>query len=154
MHKIQAENVGKPFEVAIVTSRFNEDITGALHDGAVARLLELGIDSQHITSVWVPGAVEIPLVAQRFAELTRFAVVICLGAVIKGETHHYEYVCEQVNYGCQRVALDCKKPVIFGVLTTLNKAQAQDRIGGKHGHYGRYSADCAYEMVSLLRQIE
>lgn len=153
MQKIQAETIAKPFDVAIVTSRFNEDITSALYEGAVARLGELGISHENITSTWVPGAVEIPVVAQRFANLDRIAAVICLGAVIKGETHHYEYVCEQVNYGCQRVALDCQKPVVFGVLTTLNKAQAEDRIGGKHGHYGRFSADCAYEMVSVLQQI-
>ena len=153
MRKIHAEALDKPFHVAIVTSRFNDDITDALYEGAVARLNELGIQGDYITAAWVPGAVEIPVASQRFAELEHISAVICLGAVIKGETNHYEYVCEQANYGCQRLALDTKKPIVFGVLTTLNKAQAQDRIGGKHGHYGRFSADTAYEMVSVLRQI-
>jgi len=154
MHKIHPQKIETPFQVAIVTSRFNEDITNALYDGAISRLLELGIPNQNITSAWVPGAIEIPIAAQRFALLDRISVVITLGAVIKGETHHYEYVCEQVNNGCQRVALDSQKPVVFGVLTTLNKAQALARVGGEHGHYGRYSADCAYEMVSVLAQVE
>ena len=154
MRKIHAETVSKPFHVAIVTSRFNDDITNALFEGAVARLNELGISDEYITAAWVPGAVEIPVTAQKFAESDSIQAVICLGAVIKGETNHYEYVCEQVNYGCQRLALDYKKPVVFGVLTTLNRAQAEDRIGGKHGHYGRFSADTAYEMVSVLQQID
>lgn len=139
--------------IAIVTSRFNEDITTALYEGTVTRLHELGIHDDYITPVWVPGAVEIPLIAQRFAKLEWVSAVICLGAVIQGDTDHYEYVCEQVSYGCQRVALETGKPIIFGVLTTRNKAQAEERIGGKQGHYGRNSAECAYEMVSLLRRI-
>ena len=154
MHKVLAGPLSQPCNIAIVTSRFNEDITQELYAGAIERLQELQIDSQWITTTWVPGAIEIPIVAQRFALLPRIAAVICLGAVIKGETHHYEYVCEQVSYGCQRIALDCQKPIIFGVLTTLTKAQAQARVGGKKGHYGRYSADCAYEMISLLQQIQ
>lgn len=153
MQMIHAQTLDKPVHIAIVISRFNEDITGALFEGAVARLKELGIDEQHITAAFVPGAVEIPVTAQRFAKLEHIAAVICLGAVIKGESSHYEYVCEQVNNGCQRLSLDSEKPIIYGVLTTLNKAQAIDRIGGNHGHFGRFSADAAYEMVSVLQQI-
>lgn len=154
MTEIQEKSILKPVSIAIVTSRFNEEITTALYEGAVARLDELGICSDNITAVWVPGAVEIPIVAQRFAELDRIDAVICLGAVIKGDTDHYQYVCEQVNYGCQQVALQTRKPIIFGILTTHNQQQAQERIGGSQGHYGRHSADCAYEMISILRQIK
>ena len=153
MRQIHAEAISQSFQLAIVTSRFNEDVTQPLFDGAVSRLQELGIRSEDMTAAWVPGAIEIPLVAQHFAELETISAVICLGAVIKGETDHYDFVCQQVNYGCQRLALDHNKPIVFGVLTTENLTQALDRVGGKHGHYGRYCADTAYEMVSVIRQI-
>jgi 6,7-dimethyl-8-ribityllumazine synthase len=98
--------------------------------------------------------VEIPLVAQSLAKTGRFAAIICLGAVIRGETGHYDYVCGQVSDGCQRVALDNDLPIIFGVLTTDNEEQALDRVGGRHGHKGREAADTAVTMISLLCQIE
>lgn len=153
MQTINAQIVKQHYNVAIVISRFNEEITMALYNGAAARLKELDFSDEHITSVWVPGAVEIPLVAQRLARANSYEVIICLGAVIRGETSHYDYVCDQVSQGCQRVALENDIPVIFGVLTTENEAQARDRIGGKHGHKGREAVDTALEMVSILRQI-
>lgn len=153
MEIIRAEDLHKPFNLAIVVSRFNEDITKALLDGAVERLRELEFSDENITVTWVPGAVELPIVAQRFAKREDIQAVICLGAVIRGETTHYDYVCSQASDGCQRVALEQDKPIIFGVLTTENKAQAIDRIGGAHGHKGRDAADCAYEMVSILSQL-
>lgn len=141
------------FNVAIVTSRFNEHVTQKLFAGAHERLLEHGYSEEQITSVTVPGAVEIPITAQHLAMTERYAAIICLGAVIRGETGHYDYVCEQVSQGCQRVALDHGIPVIFGVLTTENDEQALERCGGRHGHKGREAADGAVEMISLLTQI-
>lgn len=153
MQIIHAEDMHNQFNLAIVASRFNHDVTKPLFNGTIERLHELGFTSDHIMAAWVPGAVEIPIVAQKFASLGKIAAVICLGAVIRGETTHYDYVCQQVSYGCQRIALDTGKPIIFGVLTTEDEQQALDRVGGKMGHKGREAADCAYEMVSVLHQI-
>jgi 6,7-dimethyl-8-ribityllumazine synthase len=97
----------------------------------------------------VPGAVEIPFAVQRLAQLNRYDAIIALGAVIRGETTHYDYVCEQVSQGCQRVMLDFDCPVIFGVLTTENEAQALDRVGGNHGHKGKDALDCALQMIAI-----
>jgi len=153
MKIIHAEDIQSHFNIAIVVSRFNEDITERLLSGALERLKELEFEEKHITVAWVPGAVEIPITAQRFANTKKYEVIICLGAVIQGDTDHYQYVCEQVNQGCQRVALSHNIPLIFGVLTTKNKEQALERVDGP-SHHGRSSADAAYEMVSVLRQIE
>ena len=141
------------FAIGFVVSRFNEGFTRPLLDGALARLKERGFEEADITVVWVPGAVEIPIAAQRLAQLGTLEAIIALGAVIRGETTHYDYVCSQVSEGCQTVALQNDVPVIFGVLTTENEAQAQDRIGGKHGHKGHDAVDAAIEIVSTLRQI-
>ena len=153
MRIIQAQELKQKFTVAIVISRFNEEITQGLYEGAVARLKELGFSEGQITCVWVPGAVEIPIVANRLAQTAAYEAIICLGAVIQGETKHFDYVCEHVNNGCLRVALDNDIPVIFGVLTTDNEEQARERIGGKVGHKGKEAVDAAVEMVSVLRQI-
>lgn len=141
------------FNIAIVVSRFNEEITQKLFDGASERLQELGFDSQQITVVWVPGAIEIPLAAQRLAQTKKFEAIVCLGAVILGETKHFDYVCQQVSYGCQKVALDHDIPVIFGVLTTNTEEQAYERAGGEQGHIGRSAVDTAFQLISTLRQI-
>ncbi len=141
------------FKIALVISRFNEDITRLLYEGALQRLKEVSFPEENITAIWVPGAVEIPVVAQHLIHKGYYAAVITLGAVIQGETTHFDYVCDQVSQGCQRVALDYGVPVIFGVLTTSNKEQALDRCGGKHGHKGREAVDAALEMVSILHQI-
>lgn len=147
----RAEN--KLFRVAIVTSRFNQDVTTRLYEGAIKRLQELGFNDERVLSVWVPGAVEIPLIANHLAKTGNYEAIIALGAVIRGDTDHYDYVCDQVSSGCQRVALENDLPVIFGILTTENLQQAMDRAGGKEGDKGRYSADAAVEMVSVMRQI-
>jgi len=139
---------------AVVVSRFNEEITRLLKEGACQRLIESGVNENDITLLDVPGAVEIPLVAKKLAETGNFAAIIALGAVIRGETTHYDYVCSQVSEGCQRVMLDYDVPVIFGVLTTENEAQALDRLGGAHGHKGQDAADVAVEMVNLLAKIK
>jgi 6,7-dimethyl-8-ribityllumazine synthase len=141
------------FNVAVVVSKFNQNITQKLYDGALERLKELGFSDDRITVAWVPGAVEIPITAQRFARSGKYEAVICLGAVIFGETRHFDYVCEQVSQGCQQVALEHDLPIIFGVLTTENMQQAIERVGGSKGHAGRHAADAAYEMVSVLNQI-
>jgi 6,7-dimethyl-8-ribityllumazine synthase len=154
MPTIAPQKITKHFNLAIITSRFNEEVTGLLYEGAVERLKELSFSDEHITSIWVPGAIEIPIIAQQLARTGYYEAIICLGAVIRGETGHYDYVCDQVSNGCQKVSLENNLPVIFGVLTTENQAQALDRVGGRHGHKGRYCADAALEMVSLLRQIE
>ena len=153
MKVLSAKNVSTAFNIAIVVSRFNEEITAKLEEGALERLRELGFSSDRITIATVPGAVEIPITAQRLAKSGRFEVIVCLGAVIYGETRHFDYVCDQVTQGCQRVALDHDLPVVFGVLTTDTLAQALERVGGKKGHAGRSAIDTAMEMVSVLSQI-
>ena len=143
----------KPFNFAIVVSRFNSTVTEKLLLGAKERCQSLNIPGHCIDVFPVPGAVEIPVTAQALAKKNKYDAVICLGAVIRGETTHYDYVCEQVSYGCQRVALDHQLPVIFGVLTTENEAQAFDRLGGKHGHKGKEAVDAAVEMAKTLQLI-
>lgn len=140
--------------VAIVVSRFNSPITDELLKGAVDRLRELGLGSEDITVLYVPGCVEIPIAAKKLAQTKHYAAVIALGAVIRGETSHYDYVCEQVSAGCQEVMLETGLPVIFGVLTTENKKQAEERVGGSHGHKGRDAADCAMEMISVMHAVK
>jgi 6,7-dimethyl-8-ribityllumazine synthase len=141
------------FPVAIVVSRFNEEFTAPLLDGTIERLHELDFNDSQITVVWVPGAVEIPVVCNRLAKSGQYEAIISLGVVIHGETDHYDYVCEMVSTGCQRVAIKNEIPVIFGVLTCLDEAQVRARLGGAHGHKGRYCADAAVEMVGVMRQI-
>lgn len=140
------------FPIAIIVSQFNHDITQELLAGAMKQLTYKGFNRQDVTVVEVPGAVEIPLIAKRLARKEQHAVIIALGAVIRGETTHYDYVCQQVSYGCQHVALEFEIPVIFGILTTENEEQAWDRLGGKHGHKGVDAVDCALAMHSILQQ--
>lgn len=153
MKTLNVQNIPDCFNVALVISRFNQDVTQKLYDGAIQRLQELNFKPEQITIVWVPGAIEIPITAQRLAQTDEFEAIICLGAVILGETKHFDYVCQQVSFGCQQVALSQDIPVIFGILTVDNEEQAFDRLGGFHGHKGRSSVDAAYELVSALRQI-
>ena len=140
------------FPIAIIVSQFNHDITQELLAGAMRRLKANGFKDHDITLVDVPGAVEIPLIAKRLAKKAQYAVIIALGAVVRGETTHYDYVCQQVSDGCQRVTLEFETPVIFGVLTTENEEQAWDRLGGKHGHKGVDAVDCALAMHNILQQ--
>lgn len=142
------------FPIALVVSTFNQSITSALKKGTVGRLTELGFTPNEIVLVEVPGAIEIPLAVQLLAKKKIVQVIIALGAVIRGETSHYDYVCDQISQGCQRVMLDFSIPVIFGVLTTENEAQAWDRLGGKQGHKGREAANCAVMMHSVQQQLE
>lgn len=137
---------------AIIVSTYNQTITDKLRDGAIDQLKKMGVPPEQIHLFTVPGAVEIPYAAKLLAQRNDFDAIICLGAVVRGETSHYDYVCDQVSSGCQRVMLDHTIPVIFGVLTTENDAQAEDRVGGAHGHKGREAADTAIAMVTFTRE--
>jgi 6,7-dimethyl-8-ribityllumazine synthase len=143
----------KPFPIAIVVSTFNEEITEKLLEGARSRLSSLGFSDDQVTVLRVPGAVEIPLAAQKIAQLGIVEAVVTLGAVIRGETSHYDTVCQMVSQGCQQVSLQNDLPVIFGVLTVETEAQALDRLGGNHGHKGIDAVDAACEMVQLFKQL-
>lgn len=137
-------------QYAIIVSEFNRHITDKLLEGALSRFYDLGIREKEVFVTHVPGAVEIPLIAQLLAKSKQFHAIICLGAVIRGDTDHYDYVCDQVSQGCQKVMLDHNIPVIFGVLTTHNDEQALARAGGSEGHKGVYCADAAVQMASLV----
>jgi|SaaInl4_135m_RNA_FD_contig_31_1507619_length_650_multi_5_in_0_out_0_1 6,7-dimethyl-8-ribityllumazine synthase len=154
MKVIEARDFNSSVSVAIVVSRFNPDITNELLHGAVERLLELEVPKDNLTVIHVPGVVEIPIVGMRLAQSQQYDAIIALGAVIRGDTDHYEYVCQQVSQGCQGVMLAHLVPVVFGVLTTQNVDQAKERIGGKKGHKGRDSADTAVEMMSIMSQLD
>ncbi|KTD22504.1 6,7-dimethyl-8-ribityllumazine synthase [Legionella londiniensis] len=143
-----------PFPIAIVVSQFNRPITRELLQGALKELNAKGFTEKDIAVVEVPGAVEIPLTVKKIAKLKKFEIIIALGAVIRGETTHYDYVCQQVSDGCQKVALEFEIPVIFGVLTTENEAQAWDRLGGRHGHKGIDAVDCALNMHEVMQKME
>jgi 6,7-dimethyl-8-ribityllumazine synthase len=139
--------------IALLASRFNETITKSLLEGALSALRRHGLDDASITVAWVPGAFELPMTAKRLADSGEFDAIVCLGAVIRGATSHYDYVCSQAAAGIARVALDTGVPVIFGVLTTETIEQAIERSGTKAGNKGFDSAVAAIEMADLLRQL-
>ena len=141
------------FPVAVILSQFNYEITQKLLQGTLQRLIELGMDSADIMIVEVPGAIEIPLIALQLAKKKLYGAMIALGAVIRGETSHYDYVCEQVSQGLQRISLDFAIPIIFGILTTDDEAQAWERCGGNHGHKGIDAADSALAMHAILQEL-
>lgn len=141
-------------KIAIAVSQFNAEICEKLLQGAIARLLERGVDRDHIEIIHVPGACELPLMAQQFAQTKMYDAIICLGAVIRGETDHYDYVAEQASDGCLRVGLKYNIPVLFGVLTTQNIELAKDRVGGKRGHKGKEVADAAIDMMQAINKLK
>ena len=141
-------------KIAIVVGRFNEIVTQRLLEGTLERLKELQVGPESIDIAWVPGAVELPLIAQQYAKRNQYHAIICLGVVIRGETDHYDYVCQQASSGCQQVALQHNIPVIFGVLTTHNREQALARSGGAHSHKGRDCADAAVDMIKLIQKLQ
>jgi 6,7-dimethyl-8-ribityllumazine synthase len=153
MHILNPKEIPGRFNIAIVAARYHVNVTQKLFDGTIERLHELNFDRDQITTVWVPGAVEIPIAAQRLARTEKYAAIIALGAVIFGETKHFDYVCKIVSEGCLQVSLTNDIPVIFGVLTTDTLEQAHARSGGNKGNVGRSSADTAYELLSVLQQI-
>lgn len=138
---------------AIVVSRFNEFICGKLLSGAIDELKRHGVKEENIDVIWCPGAFEIPLIAKKCAVSNKYNAVIALGAVIKGSTSHYDYVCAEVSKGIANVSLETGIPVIFGVLTTDNIEQAIERAGTKSGNKGADAAKSAIEMANLLSQI-
>jgi 6,7-dimethyl-8-ribityllumazine synthase len=144
---------GDGLRIGIAAARFNDFITERLLSGARDGLLRHGVDEASITVAWAPGAFELPLVAQRMATSGEYDAVICLGAVIRGATGHYEHVAGQCAAGIERVQLDTGVPVIFGVLTTETVEQAIERAGTKAGNKGFESAMTAVEMADLLRQL-
>jgi 6,7-dimethyl-8-ribityllumazine synthase len=137
----------------IIVSRFNSFITERLLSGSIDCLTRHGCDQKDITVVWVPGAFEIPLIAKKAANPKKTDAVICLGAVIRGETPHFEYVSSEVSKGIASVSLDTGVPVVFGVLTTDTIEQAVERAGSKAGNKGSEAATSAIEMNSLLSQV-
>ncbi|MCL1935437.1 MAG: 6,7-dimethyl-8-ribityllumazine synthase [Defluviitaleaceae bacterium] len=153
MNLIEGNFVGNGLKVSIVVSRFNEFITSKLLGGSIDALTRLGVNKNDIDVVWVPGAFEIPLVASKLAKEEKYDAVICLGAVIRGSTSHYDYVCSEVTKGIATVSLNTGKPVIFGVITTENIEQAIERAGTKAGNKGYEAAFTAVEMVNLLKSI-
>ena len=136
-------------KIAIVCSIFNTEITDKLLEGAFERLVTLGIKKNNIKVMKVPGAIEIPLIAKLLAKSNKYDAIIALGCVIRGDTTHYDYVCQQVSQGCQQVMLEFDIPVIFGVLTTENESQAKKRVS-KTCHKGIEAADAAIDMVKLV----
>ncbi|HCM74825.1 MAG TPA: 6,7-dimethyl-8-ribityllumazine synthase [Cytophagales bacterium] len=131
----------------IVVAEWNEEITEALYEGAYTALIKLGAKKSNLHRITVPGSYELPLAAQRLAKQKEIAAVICLGCIIQGETPHFDYICNAVANGIMRVNLDSGKPVAFGVLTTLDKKQALERAGGKHGNKGEEAAVTVVEML-------
>ena len=153
MHKIEGNLIANGMKFAIVSARFNEFIVGKLVTGAEDALLRHGADADDITSIWVPGAFEIPTVAKQLALSKKYDAVICLGAVIRGATSHYDYVCNEVSKGVAQISLETGVPVMFGVVTTENIEQAVERAGTKAGNTGYDAAMAAIEMVDLMKKI-
>jgi len=149
----QGNFTGEGLRVAVVVARFNELITKKLLAGAVDCLLRHGVRAEDIGAVWVPGAFEIPLIAKKLAASGRFEAVICLGALIRGATSHFDYVAAEAAKGIAQAALATSVPVIFGVLTTDNIEQAIERAGTKAGNKGFAAAESALEMANLVRRL-
>ena len=150
--KGQLVAVGKRF--GIVGARFNELVTEKLIDGAVDTLLRHGVKEGEVEVAWAPGSFEIPYVAQKMAKSRKYNAVICLGAIIRGTTPHFEYISSEVAKGIAKISLDTGIPVIFGVITTDNLEQALERAGVKSGNKGRDAALSAIEMVNLFEEME
>ena len=154
MHTFEGKLVSQNIRVGIVAARFNEFIVGKLVAGAMDALLRHDVHEEDIDLAWVPGAFEIPLIAKKMAESGKYDAIICLGAVIRGATSHYDLVCNEAAKGIAHVSLNSGVPVLFGVVTTENIEQAIERAGSKAGNKGYDSAMAAIEMVNLVRAIE
>lgn len=154
MKTFEGNLVSRDIRIGIVAARFNEFITSKLLGGALDGLKRHEVSEDDIDIAWVPGAFEIPLIASKMAKSRKYDAIICLGAVIRGSTTHYDYVCSEVSKGIAHVSLDSDIPVMFGVLTTENIEQAIERAGTKAGNKGFDCAVDAIEMVNLLRDME
>jgi 6,7-dimethyl-8-ribityllumazine synthase len=145
--------IGTGLKVGIVVGRFNDFIGGKLLDGALDALKRHGVNDEDVEVAWVPGAFEIPLIAQKMAQSRKYDAVITLGAVIRGSTPHFDYVCNEVSKGVAKIALDTGVPTIFGVLTVDTIEQAIERAGTKAGNKGWEAAVTAIEMGNLTKQL-
>ena len=154
MKIFEGKVVSEDIRIGIVAARFNEFITSKLVGGALDGLKRHGVNEDNIDIAWVPGAFEIPLIAKKMAASDKYDAVICVGAVIRGSTSHYDYVCSEVSKGIANVSLNSDIPVMFGVITTENIEQAIERAGTKAGNKGYDCALGAIEMVNLIREIE
>ena len=154
MKTLEGNLVSKGIKIGIVAARFNEFITSKLLGGARDGLLRHNVQEEDIHVAWVPGAFEIPLVAAKMAKSGKYYAVFCLGAVIRGATSHYDYVCSEVSKGLAQASLSSGVPVLFGVLTTDTIEQAIERAGTKAGNKGAECAQGAIEMVNLIRALE
>ncbi len=152
MKKLEGKVVADGIKVGIVAARFNEFIVSKLVGGAVDGLVRHDVKDDDITVAWVPGAFEIPLAAKKMAKSGKYDAIICLGTVIRGQTSHYDYVCNEVSKGIAQVSLESEIPVMFGILTTENIEQAVERAGTKAGNKGYDCALGAIEMVNLMKQ--
>jgi 6,7-dimethyl-8-ribityllumazine synthase len=153
MKTIEGKLIAEGLKVGIIVARFNEFIGSKLLGGAIDGLVRHGMNDDDIEVAWVPGAFEIPVMAQRMAQSKKYDAIICLGAVIKGATSHYDYVCAEVSKGVASVSLQFGLPVMFGILTTDNIEQAIERAGTKAGNKGYDCAVSAIEMANMFRQI-
>lgn len=152
MKVLEGNVVASGIKVGIVAARFNEFIVSKLVSGAEDACIRHGVNSDDIELAWVPGAFEIPLVAKKMAKSGKYDAIVCVGAVIKGSTSHYDYVCAEVSKGIASVSLETEVPVMFGILTTDNIEQAIERAGTKAGNKGYDAACTAIEMVNLMKK--
>lgn len=153
MNTLEGKLIAEGLKVGIVASRFNEFITSKLISGCMDGLIRHGVSEEDVTLAWVPGAFEIPMIAKKMAVSKKYDAVICLGAVIKGSTSHYDYVCAETSKGIAMASMETGVPVIFGVLTTDTIEQAIERAGTKAGNKGYDCAMSAIEMANLLKQL-
>ena len=153
MRTFEGKFNGKNVRIAIVAGRFNEFITSKLVGGALDVLKRNDVSEENIDIAWVPGAFEIPLIAKKLANTQKYDAIITLGAVIKGSTPHFDYVCSEVSKGVAQISLQSESPVIFGVLTTNNIEEAIERAGTKAGNKGADAAFSAIEMINLIKEI-
>ena len=153
MRTFEGKFDGRDVRIAIVAGRFNEFITSKLVGGALDVLKRNDVSEENIDIAWVPGAFEIPLIAKKLANTQKYDAIITLGAVIKGYTPHFDYVCAEVSKGVAQISLQSELPVIFGVLTTNNIEEAIERAGTKAGNKGADAAFSAIEMINLIREI-
>jgi 6,7-dimethyl-8-ribityllumazine synthase len=154
MRTVEGKLIGEGLKFAVVVSRFNSFVTERLLEGALDCLRRKGVAEGDLTVVRVPGAWEIPLTAKRLAQARKHDAVICLGAVIRGNTPHFDYVAAEVSKGIAQVSLESEVPIAFGILTTDSLEQAIERAGSKAGNKGFAAGEAAIEMVNLLRELE
>lgn len=153
MKEIVGQMVVKGKQFAIVVSRFNELVSKEMLNGAVDTLLRHGVKDNEITTVWTPGSFEIPAITQKLVQSKKYNAVICLGAVVRGDTPHFDYIAAEVSKGIAQIGLQSGVPVAFGILTVDTLEQALERAGSKAGNKGRQAAESAIEMVNLMEQI-